>query len=135
MYSRDQLFNNNNMYQDSDLRISLYPYEFRGSHFDSTLDLSAVEDLDPFGDFPQQTYDDQHRLTSDMLSLDLDSSITDQRSLSEIDVNEAAKNSKVDFLPTGEILDDCPFLFRNIIKEMNQKLNTKLKNHFDEIHS
>jgi hypothetical protein len=135
MYSRDQLFNNNNMYQDSDLRISLYPYEFRGSHFDSNLDLSAVEDLDLFGDFPQQTHDDQHLLTSDMLSLDLDSSITDQRSFSEIDVNEPAKNSNVDFLPTGEILDDCPFLFRNTIREMNKKLNTKLKNNFDEIHS
>jgi hypothetical protein len=135
MYSTDQLFTSNNMYQDSDLRISLYPFEFRGSDFDSTLDLPAVEDLDPFCDFPQETYVDQHPLTSDVLSLNLDSSMSDHQSYSETDVDEATKNSNVDFLPTGRILDDCPFLFRNTIKELNQSLNTKLRNHFDEIHS
>jgi tRNA nucleotidyltransferase (CCA-adding enzyme) len=123
------------MYQDSDLRISLYPYEYRGSHFDSTLDLPAEEDLDLFCQFPQETNDDQHPLTSDVLSLNLDNSMSDHQSYSEIDVDDPIKNSNVDFLPTGRILDDCPFLFRNTIKEMNQTLNTKLRNQFDEIHS
>lgn len=135
MYSTDQLFTSNNMYQDADLRISLYPYEFRGSHFDSSLDLPAVEDLDPFADLLEDVYDDQHHMSSDNLSLNLDSSMTDLRSLSEIDVDELEKRSSVDFSATGKILDDCPFLFKNTIKEMNHKLNLKLKNHFDEIHS
>ena len=51
-----------------------------------------------------------------------------------IDLDDSNKDEKINFHDKKNILDNCPYQFKDTIKAMNENLNSKLKNHFEEIH-
>jgi hypothetical protein len=129
----------NQMFHDSDIRMSLYPCQFQSSSFDLNFDMPAVDDVDLFDNLCGDDFKDEDDIC-DSLSLKMCGDQSEIRSLSELEFDgpsddfTADQQKDLNFEDKSKILENCPEIFKNTARDINTKLNSKLKNQFEEIH-
>ena len=97
------------------------------------MDMPAVDDIDFFDNLQGTCFNAREEIC-DTLSLKLNSELSEIRSLSEYGSGEHSDQKEINFEDKGKILENSPEIFKDSARDLNAKLNSKLKYQFDEIH-